>query len=88
MARYPNHQVASYPPTAIPMQMPYVIDCLSGRTGIQALAIGEEVLQLGGAGLIGLGLALRTPSQSQRGGIVLSPGIASSPAGATLRIDF
>jgi hypothetical protein len=88
MARYPNHQVASYPPTAIPMQMPYVIDCLGGRTAVQVVAIGEEVLQLGGAGLIGLGLALRSPARPQRGGIVLSPGIAATPAGATLRIDF
>ncbi len=88
MATYPNHQVASYPPTAIAMQMPYVIDCLGGRTAVQALAIGEEALQLAGAGLIGLGLALRSPSQSQRGSIVLSPGTAATPAGATLRIAF
>jgi len=88
LANYPDHQVATYKPGSSPGSPPEILDCNGMRPAVTALVWSDEILQLGGAGLITLGFVLRSPADSRSGQIFVSPGTTAGPVGMTLHGQF
>ena len=80
--QYPNHQIAAYG-----QGTPFVFDCHGARTAVYALAITDEVFQIGGLGMLIAGLAVHATiiAQTDSGRLELIPGNAGSPLGLTMQ---
>jgi hypothetical protein len=91
LSSYPGHDIVSYsapdPTTMAPAIQ--VSDCKGGQSTFSDVVIADEILQLGGAALLGTGLLIRSPVESadRRGpGIRLLVGAPRAPFGATLQV--
>jgi hypothetical protein len=87
LASYPRYQIVSYSNGS-----PYVLDCNGSRSAVSTLVWTDEVLQLGGAGMIVAGILLRRAPpvvQTNVGRIEFVPGAPMTPLGASIRLtDF
>lgn len=87
LGSYPRYQIVSYSNGS-----PYVLDCNGSRSAVSTLVWTDEVLQLGGAGMIVAGMLLRRAPpvvETKVGRIEFVPGAPMAPLGASIRLtDF
>jgi hypothetical protein len=86
LGTYAGHQVVGYGDPS----SPYVLDCDGPRGGVTALVLVDEVLQLGGAGLIVAGLLWRSPDAKRpepATRVEVLPGAPHASLGVTLRVS-
>jgi hypothetical protein len=82
LAGYPDHQIATY------KSGPNVLDCKSSRGAVAALVWTDELLQLGGAAMLTLGIIMKRgsarPDTVGKASLELVPGAPSAPLGMSV----
>lgn len=80
LANYPSSQLATFSQGS-----PYVLNCAGPYNAVASLVVTDEVLQVGGLGLILLGVGLRVPATTAGVPISVMPGGPGGPIGVTIR---